>query len=82
MDHKEKFEDEGFVYELTVQPSTSRKEDLHTSSQGSGYCCQWTIIGKQNRLAREVAVTDDDCEVIVYTTVEAAVKGAREFLSL
>ncbi|MBT1700713.1 hypothetical protein KK083_27735 [Fulvivirgaceae bacterium PWU4] len=82
MNHQEKFEDEGFVYELTVQPVAHRKEDLHTFSQGEGYYCQWMITAKQDSLVREVAVTDDDCEVIVYTTVEAAVKGAREFLSL
>lgn len=82
MSHQEKFEDEGFVYELTVQPAANRKEDLHTFSQSGGYYCQWIITAKQDSLIREVAVTDDDCKVIVYTTVEAAVKGAREFLCL
>jgi hypothetical protein len=82
MNHKQKFEDEGFVYELTVQPVAGKREDLHTYSQGNGYYCQWVITGKQNHLLREVAVTDDECEIIVYTTIEAAVKGAREFLSL
>lgn len=82
MNHQEKFEDEGFVYELTVQPAANRKESLHTFSQGNGYYCQWMITAKQDSLVSEVAVTDDDCEVIVYTTVEAAVKGAREFLGL
>ena len=82
MNHIEKFEDEGFVYELNVQPAADRKEDLHTWSQGAGYYCEWLITAKQDQLVREVAVTDDECEVIVYTTVEAAVKGARDFLSL
>lgn len=82
MNHKEKFEDEGFVYELTVQPVASNRYDLHTYSHRNGYYCQWAITGKQSHQLREVAVTDDECEIIVYTTIEAAVKGAREFLCL
>lgn len=82
MNYKEKFEDEGFVYELVIQPSSEEPADLHTFSQGDGYYCQWIITGKQSHLQREVAVTDDDCEVIVYNTIEAAVKGAKEFLCI
>jgi hypothetical protein len=82
MNYKEKFEDEGFVYELTVQPSSEAQDDLHTYSQQDGYCCQWSITRKETHLKREVAVTNDECEVIVYTTIEAAVRGAKEFLSI
>jgi hypothetical protein len=81
MNYMERFEDEGFVYELTVKPSAV-VENLHTYSQGDGYCCRWTITGKQNHLTRELSVTDDECEVIVYNTIEAAVQGARDFLSI
>jgi hypothetical protein len=82
MNYKEKFEDDGFIYELTVQATDEQREDLFTYSQGSGYCCGWIITGKQNNLTRELSVTNDDCEVIVYHTVEAAVKGAKDFLSI
>jgi hypothetical protein len=82
MNHKEKFEDEGFVYELTIKPSAVKQENLHTDSQGSGYFCQWTILEKQKHFKQEVAVTDDECEVIVYSTIEAAVRGAKDFLSI
>lgn len=82
MNYKEKFEDEGFVYELTVQPATTAKQDLRVYSQDKGYYCEWAIIAKQGNALNEVAVTDDECEVIVYSSVEAAVRGAKEFLSL
>jgi hypothetical protein len=81
MNHKERFEDEGFVYELVVKTSAGN-QNLHTYSQGAGYYCQWIIKGKQKHLTREVAVTDDACEVIIYPTVEAAVRGAKDFLSI
>jgi hypothetical protein len=82
MAYRKKFEDEGFVYELTVQPSAEDKEHLYTVSQGDGYFCQWMIKGKETPVVREVVVTDDNCEVIVFHSVEAAVKGAKDFLSI
>jgi hypothetical protein len=82
MNYKKTFEDDVFVYELTVQPSPDETNEQLTFFQGDGYYCQWTIKGKKTNVTRQVAVTDDDCEVIVYNTVEAAVKGAREFLSI
>lgn len=82
MKYRERFEDDGFVYELAVQPSHNKEADLHTYSQGEGYLCQWTITGKQNYKKHEVVVTDDECEVIVYHSIEAAITGAREFLSI
>jgi hypothetical protein len=82
MNHKETFEDEGFVYELTVKASAANRENLHTYSTGTCYSCQWTIKEKQKQLTREIAVTDDECKVIIYSSVEAAVRGARDFLSI
>lgn len=82
MNYKETFEDEGFVYELTVQPAGDENEDLRIYSQSNGFYCQWAITAKENNRMSEVAVTDDECEVIVYATLEAAVRGAKEFLSI
>ena len=82
MNYRQKFEDEGFVYELTVQPSAEKREHLYTISQGKGFFCHWIITVKESQVVREVSVTDDDCEVIVFASVEAAVKGAKEFLDL
>jgi hypothetical protein len=82
MKYSEKFEDEGFVYELSVRPTLTDEGDLHVFSQGSGYLCEWTITAKQNYTINEVVVTDDRCDAIVYNTVEAAIKGAKEFLAL
>ena len=82
MSYQQKFEDDGFVYELTVQPSAEKREHLYTISQGEGFFCRWVITVKQSQIVREVSVTDDDCEVIVFSSVEAAIKGAKEFLSL
>jgi hypothetical protein len=82
MRYKEKFEDDGFVYELRVQPAAACEVDLHTTSQGEGYFCEWTITEKKKKSTNEVAVTNDDCEMIVFHSVEAAVSGARAFLSL
>lgn len=77
----ETFEDEGFVYELSVKAST-REKDLHTISQGDGFCCVWTITGKEDHQVNQIKVTDDECETVVYHSLEAAVKGARDFISL
>lgn len=82
MNYKERFEDDGFVYELSVQPSVEKNESLHMQSQGEGYFSCWQIKHKRNQIIREVNVTDDACEIIVYTSVEAAVHGAKDFLSL
>lgn len=82
MNYKEKFEDEGFVYELTVQSAGPENEDLRIYSQSDGFYCQWAITTKENNFINEVAVTDDECEVIVYASLEAAVRGAKEFLSI
>jgi hypothetical protein len=82
MNYHHKFEDEGFVYELSVRPSAEKRENLYTISQGNGFFCRWLITGKQTQVVREVSVTDDACEVIVFHSVEAAVRGAKEFLNI
>lgn len=82
MNYQEKFEDEGFVYELNIQPSAEKREHLFTISQGQGFYGRWLITGKQTDVTREVSVTDNDCELIVFQSVEAAVRGAKEFLDL
>jgi hypothetical protein len=82
MEYREKLEDEGFVYELTVQPSGEKREHLYTLSQGQGFYGRWLIRGKDSHAVDEVSVTDQDCEVIVFQSVEAAVAGAKQFLDL
>lgn len=81
MDYKQVFEDEGFIYQLTVKPSVEA-EIPQAQSIYERYSCSWAITGKQTNLTREVKVTDDECEIIVYHTIEAAVAGARDFLSI
>lgn len=82
MNHRETFEDEGFVYELNVESANPEIDRIHTVSQGDGFYCQWLITGKESHQVREVAVTDDNCDIIVFTSVEAAVRGARAFLNI
>lgn len=83
MSYQEKFEDEGFVYELNIQPSAEKREHLYTISQGNGFFGRWIIRGKQSpHVVRELSVTDEDCEVIVFQSVEAAVRGSKKFLDL
>ena len=82
MRYSEKFEDEGFVYELSVEPSNENNSHLYTHSQGSGFYCRWNIIGKNHRHENIVSVTDDECELIIFDSVESAVKGAKDFLSI
>jgi hypothetical protein len=82
MNYKERFEDDGFVYELSVKSSEEKNESLYTQSQGEGYFSCWQVKHKRNHIIREVTVTNDACEVIVYTSVEAAVRGAKDFLSI
>ena len=81
MQFRERFEDEGFVYELTVKPAIESQIQPPTFSQDN-YSCKWAITRKESNLTREVLVTDDECELIVYHSVEDAVKGARDFLSI
>jgi hypothetical protein len=82
VNYQQKFEDEGFVYELTVQPAAEKRGHLYTISQGDGFFCRWVITVKQTNVVREVSVTDDDCEMIIFHSVEAAVNGAKEFLHI
>jgi hypothetical protein len=82
MKYVEVIEDEGFVYELKVEPSLPDSPHLFTRSQGQGYQCRWDIIQKNQDQHNVVAVTDDQCEVIVFDSVESAIKGAKEFLSI
>lgn len=81
MDYKQTFEDEGFIYQLTVKPS-AESETLRVQPAGGEYSCIWVITGKETNLTREIKVTNNECEIIVYQTVEAAVEGARDFLSI
>ena len=81
MDYKQTFEDDGFIYQLTVQPS-AESEIRHVQPALGGYSCSWAITGKETNLTREIKVTNNECEIIVYQTVEAAVEGARDFLSI
>jgi hypothetical protein len=76
------FEDDGFVYELTVESSARGVRHIYTTSQPEGYRCEWVIKGKKSPQVEKLAVTDDDCEIVVYTSLDAAVAGAKQFLSL
>jgi hypothetical protein len=82
MRYVEQFEDEGFVYKLSVEPSPKNTNHLYTYSQGQGFYCRWQIIQKSPSGASTIAVTDDQCEVIIYDSVESAITGARAFLNL
>jgi hypothetical protein len=59
-----------------------KKQKPVRAISGEGYFSCWRIKHKQKHIIWEVAVTDDACEVIVYTSVEAAVRGAKDFLSI
>jgi hypothetical protein len=82
MKYVEKFEDEGFVYELNVEPSIENSSHLYTYSQGSGFHCRWNIMEKNQQHMNVVSVTDDECEIIIFDSVESAIKGAKDFLCL
>lgn len=82
MKYVEKFEDEGFLYELNVEPSNQNSSHLYTCSQGSGFYCRWSIIGKNQSQKNVVSVTDDECELIIFDSVESAIKGAKDFLNI
>ncbi|HEY0741318.1 MAG TPA: hypothetical protein VGD40_07650 [Chryseosolibacter sp.] len=82
MKYVEKFEDDGFVYELSVSPSSDNNPHIYTASQGFGYYCRWNIVEKNHAKRNVVSVTDDDCELIIFESVESAVKGAKAFLNL
>ena len=82
MKYVEKFEDEGFLYELSVEPSNDNVTHLYTYSQGSGFYCRWNITEKNHNKQNIVSVTDDDCEIIIFDTVESAIKGAKDFLNI
>lgn len=81
MKYVEVFEDEGFVYELKVEASRPDSPHLFTTSQGQGYQCRWDIVQKNLDQHNVVAVTDDQCEIIIFDSLESAIKGAKEFLS-
>ncbi len=82
MKYVEKFEDDGFVYELNVEPSNENHPHLYTYSQGPGYYCRWNIVGKSPEHKSVLAVTDDQCEVIIFHSLESAIKGAKDFLGM
>lgn len=82
MKYVERFEDEGFVYELNVEAASPNNQHLYTFSQGEGYQCRWEIARKHEEFHNVVAVTDDQCEVIIFDSVESAIRGAKDFLSL
>jgi hypothetical protein len=82
MKYVEKFEDDRFVYELSVERSKENNPHLFTFSQGPGFYCRWTIHGKDYNQEARIAVTDDNCELIIFDSVESAVKGAKAFLSM
>jgi hypothetical protein len=82
MNYVEQFEDEGFLYKLSVDPSPKNDRHLHTYSQGDGYYCRWNIIEKSQHAITTLPVTDDQCEVIIFDSVKSAVEGARKFLSI
>lgn len=82
MKYVEKFEDDGFVYELNVSRSNENHPHLFTDSQGAGYYCRWNIVEKHRDEKNVVSVTDDDCELIIFESVESAIKGAKDFLAL
>jgi hypothetical protein len=82
MNYVEKFEDDGFSYELSVEPARHDHPHLFTFSQGEGYYCRWNIVDKGHQEKSTISVTDDQCELIVFDSVESAVKGAKDFLSM
>lgn len=82
MKYVEKFEDEGFVYELSVEPARGESPHLFTYSQGKGFRCSWDIVKKDEPYHDIISVTDDQCEVIIFDSVESAIKGAKDFLSM
>lgn len=82
MKYTERLEDERFIYELNVAESVRNHPHLYTYTQGEGFYCSWNIVAKENAYIDELVVTDDQCEVIVFDSLESAVRGAKEFLSL
>jgi hypothetical protein len=82
MNYVEKFEDDGFVYELSVEPARHDHPHLFTFSQGEGFYGRWYIVEKMRQEKSVIPVTDDQCEVIVFDSVESAVRGAKDFLSM
>jgi hypothetical protein len=82
MKYVEQFEDEGFVYKLSVEPTPKNDRHLYTYSQGTGYYCRWKIIEKSQQEMTTLPVTDDQCEVIIFHNLESAIRGARQFLSI
>lgn len=81
MKYKRTFEAEGVIYELVVQDGAVKGEDLHTYSK-EGFWCRWSIIAKEGKVTGDLPVTNDECEVIVFKSLDEAVTGARKFLSL
>jgi hypothetical protein len=76
-----RFVGEELIYELRINDSKSRVDDLHTFSQ-SGFWCEWAIKNYNGVERNIVSVTDDQCEVIVYPTIAEAEDGAKKFLSI
>jgi hypothetical protein len=82
MKYLEQFEDDGFVYHLSIEPSLTNDKHLYTFSQGKGFYCCWSIVEKSQSQQQSLAVTDDQCEVIIFSSLESAIKGAKDFLGL
>ena len=81
MMYKRTFESEGILYELVIQDAGTRPDDVHTYTV-EGFWCQWSITGKQGHVTKELPVTNDECEVIIFSSLDEAVNGARQFISL
>lgn len=79
--HTRRFVEQDFVYEVKIAKSKSKTNDLHTYSQ-DGFWCRVAILDQHGSTTGELSVTDDNCEVIVYPTIEAAESGAKKFLSI
>jgi hypothetical protein len=82
MNYTENFEDDGFFYTLTVQPTEQSEKKLYVICQGDGYRCEWKVRSKTSARTNSVLVTDDNCNPIVYPNVETARAAAKRFISI
>jgi hypothetical protein len=82
MNYKKTFEDERYRYELTISESSylSKKKLLYAAQ--NGLWCKWQIQDKKSLRNRELPVTDNDCYIILFSSLIDAVAGAKDFLSL
>jgi hypothetical protein len=80
MNYQESFEDDGFFYTLTIEATEANEEKLYVSSQGKGYRCTWVINSKTGLHENKLMVTDDNCHVLVYQSIEAARSAATRFI--